>query len=227
NIASEAWSAFYQIASDEASKFPIDQIKKKQVKMQLKMLQDKGSGALPPKEYRQLMPRGVEMAGGGPRAAHFRTQKLSSLVGHCRGWCLVRLAMLDDQQAIGLTVLMAESKDYNKRLWAWEGWRVNVGKRLRPLYEEYAALKNKAAIMNGYEDYGDYWRGNYETDDVGVYAYSRNDLLKDVDRLLEEIMPLYKELHAYVRAKLRDTFGPEHISSTGCLPAHLLGKIIL
>lgn len=44
---------------------------------------------------------------------------------------------------------MAESKDYKERLWAWEGWRVNVGKKLRPLYEEYTILKNKVAKLNG------------------------------------------------------------------------------
>ncbi|XP_059506424.1 angiotensin-converting enzyme 2 [Stegostoma tigrinum] len=209
NIASEAWSAFYQNASDEASKFPIGQIKNKQVKLQLKMLQDKGSGVLPAEEYQQLSKIQNDMV------------SIYSTGTVCDPNEPSRCMELEP----GLTVLMAESKDYYKRLWAWEGWRVNVGKRMRQLYEEYAALKNKAAKMNGYEDYGDYWRGNYETDDVGVYAYSRNDLLKDVDRILEEIMPLYKELHAYVRAKLRDTFGPEHISSTGCLPAHLLGDM--
>ncbi|XP_072440825.1 angiotensin-converting enzyme 2 isoform X2 [Chiloscyllium punctatum] len=209
NIASGVWSTFYQNASDEASKFPISEIKDKRIKLQLQMLQDKGSGVLPPEEYQKL------------------TQILNEMVTIYSTGIVCDPAEPSHCMELepGLTVLMAESKDYNERLWAWEGWRVNVGKRLRPLYEGYATLKNKAARLNGYEDYGDYWRGNYETDDVGVYAYSRNDLLKDVDRLLEEIMPLYKELHAYVRAKLRDTFGPERISSTGCLPAHLLGDM--
>lgn len=38
-----------------------------------------------------------------------------------------------------------------------------------------------------------------------------------------QILPLYKELHAYVRAKLQETY-PGHIASDGGLPAHLLGK---
>lgn len=40
---------------------------------------------------------------------------------------------------------MQDSKDYNERLWAWEGWRSKVGKQLRPLYEEYVVLKNEMA----------------------------------------------------------------------------------
>lgn len=43
---------------------------------------------------------------------------------------------------------MESSKDYNERLWAWEGWRSEVGKQLRPLYEEYVVLKNEMARAN-------------------------------------------------------------------------------
>lgn len=44
---------------------------------------------------------------------------------------------------------MADSKDYDERLRAWEGWRVAAGKKMRPLYEEYVALKNEASKLNG------------------------------------------------------------------------------
>lgn len=39
-------------------------------------------------------------------------------------------------------------------------------------------------------------------------------------------MPLYKELHAYVRAKLIEVYGDAHIDPEGHLPAHLLGRLI-
>jgi len=42
--------------------------------------------------------------------------------------------------------------------------------------------------------------------------------------MMFQILPLYKELHAYVRAKLQGIY-PGHIASDGCLPAHLLGNI--
>lgn len=42
---------------------------------------------------------------------------------------------------IGLDDIMENSRDYNRRLWAWEGWRAEVGKQLRPLYEEYVVWK--------------------------------------------------------------------------------------
>lgn len=48
----------------------------------------------------------------------------------------------------GLDDIMATSTDYNERLWAWEGWRAEVGKQMRPLYEEYVVLKNEMARAN-------------------------------------------------------------------------------
>ena len=49
----------------------------------------------------------------------------------------------------GLESIMAGSKDYYERLHVWEGWRAQVGKKMRPLYEDYVDLKNEAAKLNG------------------------------------------------------------------------------
>lgn len=43
---------------------------------------------------------------------------------------------------------MADSRDYYERLQVWEGWRVQVGKKMRRLYEDYVDLKNEAARLN-------------------------------------------------------------------------------
>ncbi|XP_007889845.1 angiotensin-converting enzyme 2 [Callorhinchus milii] len=209
NEESAKWSAFYQQASDDSSKFNINEISDNIIKLQLNSLQDKGSGVLSKEEQDHLNEVQNEMSKIYSTGTVCKPNNPSDCLG------------LEP----GLTILLAESKDYNERLWAWEGWRHNVGKALRPLYEDYADLKNKAAKLNGYQDYGDYWRGNYETKDIGEYAYSRDDLVKDVESLFEEVKPLYRELHAYVRAKLMETFGSEHISRTGGLPAHLLGDM--
>ena len=49
---------------------------------------------------------------------------------------------------------MATSTDYMERLWAWLGWRTNVGDAMREHYEIYADKKNLKAQINGFEDYG-------------------------------------------------------------------------
>uniref|UniRef100_A0A674DM91 Angiotensin-converting enzyme n=1 Tax=Salmo trutta TaxID=8032 RepID=A0A674DM91_SALTR len=125
---------------------------------------------------------------------------------------------------LSLLVMANMDSDYYERLHVWEGWRVEVGKKMRPLYEDYVDLKNEAAKLNGYEDYGDYWRSNYETIDDSPYNYARGQLMTDVRRIYKEILPLYKELHAYVRSKLQAKH-PEHIHPEGGLPAHLLGDM--
>ncbi|XP_077002464.1 angiotensin-converting enzyme 2 isoform X2 [Tamandua tetradactyla] len=124
----------------------------------------------------------------------------------------------------GLENIMENSTDYDERLWAWEAWRSEVGKQLRPLYEQYVVLKNEMARANSYEDYGDYWRGDYETEGGNGYGYTRSQLIEDISRTFTEIKPLYEHLHAYVRTKLMNAY-PSRISPTGCLPAHLLGDM--
>lgn len=55
----QIWSEFYTLMSNESQKFNIDQIKNAEIKLQLILLQDKGSGALSPdkaQHVRVLLP---------------------------------------------------------------------------------------------------------------------------------------------------------------------------
>ncbi|KAI3376947.1 hypothetical protein L3Q82_000183 [Scortum barcoo] len=205
----QIWGDFYTQMSEESQKFPIDQIKDPQMKLQLISLQDKGSGALSP-----------------DKAAHLsKVMSEMSTIYSTATVCLIDDPLDCQTLEPGLEHVMATSKNYAERLHVWEGWRREVGKRMRPLYEDYVDLKNEASKLNGFEDYGAYWRYNYETieDDV-LYKYTRNQLMDDVRAIYKEILPLYKELHAYVRAKLMEVYAG-HIDSEGPLPAHLLGDM--
>uniref|UniRef100_A0A674MEB4 Angiotensin-converting enzyme n=1 Tax=Takifugu rubripes TaxID=31033 RepID=A0A674MEB4_TAKRU len=202
----QIWSEFYTLMSNESQKFNIDQIKNAEIKLQLIFLQDKGSGALSP-----------------DKAQHVRV--LLPLTMNTI-YSTATVCLLDDPyncQTLepGLENVMANSRNYSERLHVWEGWRRAVGKKMRPLYEDYVDLKNEASKLNGFEDYGAYWRYNYETiEEDSQYRYTRDELMHDV----RSILPLYKELHAYVRARLMEVY-PGHIDSDGPLPAHLLGDM--
>ena len=115
----------------------------------------------------------------------------------------------------GLTEIMAESTNYTERQFVWQQWRTQVGRQIKPLYARYVQLKNKLAVLNGFQDAGDQWRSKYETEDFEG----------DVLRLYSELEPLYKELHAYIRRKLYDVYGGELINLQGPLPAHLLSDM--
>jgi Angiotensin-converting enzyme. len=48
---------------------------------------------------------------------------------------------------------------------------------------------------------------------------------KELDRLWEQVKPLYVSLHAYVRMKLREQYGKDVVPEKGPIPAHLLGNM--
>ncbi|XP_059994890.1 angiotensin-converting enzyme 2-like, partial [Lagenorhynchus albirostris] len=204
NAAGAKWSAFYEEQSRIAKTYPLEEIQNLTLKRQLQVLQQSGTSVLSADKSKRLNAILSTMSTiySSGKVLDPNTQE-----------CLVLEPGLDD--------IMENSKDYNRRLWAWEGWRAEVGKQLRPLYEEYVVLENEMARANNYEDYGDYWRGDYEVTGASDYDYSRDQLITDVERTFAEIKPLYEQLHAYVRAKLMDAY-PSRISPTGCLPAHLL-----
>jgi peptidyl-dipeptidase A len=47
-----------------------------------------------------------------------------------------------------------------------------------------------------------------------------------IDQILEDIMPFYKQLHAYMRGRLCEIY-PDRFDCDGPIPAHLLGKFSL
>ncbi|KAK2920018.1 angiotensin-converting enzyme 2 [Channa argus] len=205
----QVWGDFYTRMSEQSQKFPIDQISDQQMKLQLISLQDKGSGALSP-----------------DKAAHLsKVMSEMSTIYSTATVCLMDDPFNCQTLEPGLEDIMANSQNYAERLLVWEGWRREVGKRMRPLYEDYVDLKNEAAKLNGFKDYGAYWRYNYETieDDI-KFKYTGDQLMEDVRSIYKEILPLYKELHAYVRARLMEVY-PGLIDSQGPLPAHLLGDM--
>jgi len=52
-----------------------------------------------------------------------------------------------------------------------------------------------------------------------------DDFAREVDRLWEQVRPLYVSLHAYVRNKLREKYGDAVVPANGPIPAHLLGNM--
>jgi len=57
-----------------------------------------------------------------------------------------------------------------------------------------------------------------------MFPYESPNFQQDIDEAWETIRPLYEELHAYIRRRLRDLYGPEKIGVHTPLPSHILGK---
>ena len=60
------------------------------------------------------------------------------------------------------------------------------------------------------------WRAKYDM--------PPDEFTKELDRLWEQVRPLYLSLHAYVRMKLRAKYG-DVVPAKGPIPAHLLGNL--
>lgn len=111
--------------------------------------------------------------------------------------------------------IMSTSRSYKKLLFAWEGWHNASGVPLRPLYPQFVELSNKASTMDGFKDTGDDWRSWYDSPTFE----------QDLESLYKQLQPLYLNLHAFVRRKLYDYYGPKYINLKGPIPAHLLGNM--
>ena len=73
-----------------------------------------------------------------------------------------------------------------------------------------------SSYISGYNDTGSYWRDAYESDTFQT----------DLQELLEQLKPLYENLHTYVRRELSKLYGEDKFPSSGHIPAHLLGMLI-
>ncbi|MBZ5568127.1 MAG: M2 family metallopeptidase [Acidobacteriia bacterium] len=98
----------------------------------------------------------------------------------------------------------------------WVGWR-SFAPEMRQRYARGVELSNKGAQELGFKDTGVLWRSNY---DMTPERFSA-----ELNRLWEQLRPLYLSLHAYVRSQLVKKYGPQVVPPNGPIPAHLLGNI--
>jgi peptidyl-dipeptidase A len=115
-----------------------------------------------------------------------------------------------------ITRIMATSRDAAQLLDVWRGWHT-ISPPMRGDFARYVELANKGARELGFADDGAMWRSKYDM--------APDDFAKEVDRLWEQVRPLYISLHAYVRNKLREKYGEAVVPVSGPIPAHLLGNM--
>jgi peptidyl-dipeptidase A len=154
---------------------------------------------------------------GDPREAEEVTRiatRLNAMYGKGK-WCV------DPERPEGclniddITRIMASSRDEKRLRDVWEGWHT-IAPPMRNDYARFVELSNKGARELGFADTGAMWRAKY---DMPADAFT-----KELDRLWEQVRPLYVSLHAYVRLKLREKYG-DAVPAGGPMPAHLLGNI--
>jgi peptidyl-dipeptidase A len=111
--------------------------------------------------------------------------------------------------------IMSESHDPNQLKDVWLGWHA-IGAPMRKRYARFVDLSNQGARELGFKDTGVLWRAGY---DMPADQFSA-----DVDRLWEQVRPLYLSLYTFVRARLSQKYGLQIVPPAGPIPAHLLGN---
>jgi peptidyl-dipeptidase A len=98
---------------------------------------------------------------------------------------------------------------------AWEGWHT-ISPPMKKDYQRFVELSNKGARELGFPDTGAMWRAKYDM--------PPDEFTRELDRLWDQVRPLYLKLHAYTRMKLHEKYG-DLVPATGPIPAHLVGNI--
>ena len=111
--------------------------------------------------------------------------------------------------------ILSSSRNPKELEEAWRGWHT-ISRPIRDPFRRYVELANKGAKELGFADTGAMWRSKYDM--------PPDDYAKEVDRLWEQVKPLYMSLHAYVRNRLREQYG-ELVPASGPIPSHLLGNL--
>ena len=108
------------------------------------------------------------------------------------------------------------SRDADALLDAWEGWRT-ISPPMRADYQRFVELSNEGARDLGFADTGAMWRSKYDM--------PPDDFAAEVDRLWDQVKPLYDDLQCHVRAELSDHHGADIVDPAGPIPAHVLGNM--
>ncbi len=111
--------------------------------------------------------------------------------------------------------IMATSTDPDELQDVWVGWH-RIAPPMRERYARWVELGNKGAREMGFSDLSAMWREGYDM--------TPDEFSAEVERLWQQVKPLYESLHAYVRGKLVEKYGPIAIDAGGRIRADLLGN---
>jgi peptidyl-dipeptidase A len=111
--------------------------------------------------------------------------------------------------------IMSSSRDPKELQDVWTGWH-KVGAPMRQRYARFVELSNQGAREMGFKDVGALWRAGYDMTPEQFNA--------ELERLWQQVRPLYLSLHTYVRARLAQHYGADVVPTNGPIPADLLGN---
>jgi peptidyl-dipeptidase A len=115
-----------------------------------------------------------------------------------------------------LEQIIGSSRDPEELKRVWVGWH-QIAVPIRKDYARFVELSNEGAKEMGFADTGAMWRSKYDMEPDAFAA--------EMERLWQQVKPLYDSLYTYTRRKLSEKYGKEIVSDDKPIPAHLLGNM--
>ena len=115
-----------------------------------------------------------------------------------------------------LEEIIGTSRDPEQLKKVWLGWH-QIAVPIRKEYVRFVELSNKGAKEMGFKDTGAMWRSKYDMEPDAFAA--------EMERLWQQVKPLYDSLYTYTRRKLSEKYGKEVVAEDKPIPAHLLGNM--
>ncbi|MBA2933539.1 M2 family metallopeptidase [Sphingomonas sp. CGMCC 1.13654] len=140
------------------------------------------------------------------------TAKLTAIYGRGQGTLGGRPISGTDIEAA-----MGTERDPAKLAEMWTSWHDQVGTPMKPDYGRIVEISNQGARELGYADTGAMWRASYDMPPAEFTAL--------LDKVWNEVRPLYVQLHCYVGRRLSEKYGPEVQKPEGPIRADLLGDM--
>jgi peptidyl-dipeptidase A len=109
--------------------------------------------------------------------------------------------------------ILLTSRDLNVRQAVWETSK-SIGPKLKDNLVEVQGLRNTVAREMGYSSFF-----NLEVADYGMTS---QEMIQLMDEIVAGIMPLYQELHCWVKYELAARYGVQEVPKR--IPAHWLGN---
>ncbi|XP_011181187.2 angiotensin-converting enzyme-related protein [Zeugodacus cucurbitae] len=172
----------------------------KDIKRQATILGDLGIDVLPESDYKELLNAVSLMQSNYATATVCPYNK--------EGDCTLQLEPHIQER-------LSDSRDPKELKYYWRQWYDKAGTPMRENFKKYIELTRKSARLNGYTSYADYW----------IHFYEDLDFETNLDKVYKAILPLYREIHGYVRYRLRQYYGDGIVSENGNIPMHLLGNM--
>lgn len=112
--------------------------------------------------------------------------------------------------------VVSKSRVLEELNYYWTNWRSEIAIEARTRFVEFVYLFRKAAAYNGHVSPSKTW----------YLYYEENDLFKELEGAMWDIMPLYKEMHAFMRNVLRNKYDQNIMADDSMIPHSLMEQVL-